>query len=347
MVLKKVLESLFYLALCLLAAYLLVCLYALTMGDRFLFASERPFYELGSDYVQISSRLDHKITLLYLPNPSAQYTILYSHGNLEDVGFIRPRLELFRRQGYSVLGYDYPGFGRSTGDKSENSIYASAEAAYHYLTETLRVPPHKIILYGRSMGGGPTAYLAEHYSVGGVVLHSTFVSAYRVQTGIKLLPWDRFDNLSRIPHIKAPIFFIHGMSDETVPAWHSKMMIETAKAPLMSFMVPYALHNNVVEMARETYWDKLSKFVALVGEENVRTQKEPPAQVGVTAIPPVPPAASVEEPAPLASSTTLSAADPTATEAAQDPILLPAPLMPEEAPPADPSPVITPETPAP
>ena len=268
MILKKVIDSLLALIIGLTAAYALVCLYAFVLGDYFLFASQPSSYTLGPSYTVLTSGLGNKIPVLYLPNPTARYTILYSHGNLEDLGFIRPRLESFRKHGYSVLGYDYPGFGCATGAKNEGGVFDAAEAAYNYLTQTLKISPSRIILYGRSMGGGATAYLGATHRAGGVVLHSTFVSAFRVQTGIRLLPWDRFENLKRIPQIKAPLFFIHGLSDETIPAWHSRMMLAAAKSPAMSLLVPYALHNNVMEIARDDYWDSLTEFTALVDKTN-------------------------------------------------------------------------------
>ncbi len=267
MIFKKVFESILALALGVAIAYALLCLYAVFFGDRLLFATQPSTYAKDPEIVTVTSRLGGEIPLFYLPNKNATYTILYSHGNLEDVGFIRPRMEVFRRHGFSILCYDYPGFGIATGEKSEDGCFAAADAAYRYLTETLKVPPAKIILYGRSLGGGPTAYLAAKRRVAGVVLHSTFVSAFRVQTGIKALWWDRFENLSAVPKIRAPILFVHGLSDETIPVWHTQMMIEAAQRagiPTMQLLVPLALHNNVIEIARDDYWGTMDKFTTFI-----------------------------------------------------------------------------------
>lgn len=296
MILKKVVENLWALVCGLIAAYGLVCLYAVVLGDYFLFATQPSTYTLAKDgkdnnIVLADSPMGNRIPVLYLkyqtPSSSqgnkrfhdespidiedpAPYVILYSHGNLEDLGFVRPRLELFRKHGFSVLSYDYPGFGACPGAKNETSCFDAAEAAYKYLTQTQKIPPEKIIFYGRSMGGGPTAYLASKYKVAATVMHSTFVSAYRVQTGIRLIPWDRFENLKRVPHIKSPILFIHGLSDETIPVWHTRMMMESVRnVPTMGLLVPYALHNNVIEMARDDYWTKLDEFVAAVAQFNI------------------------------------------------------------------------------
>ena len=278
---KNVADSLWALAIGLVVAYGLVCLYALVLGDRFLFASEPPTYRFSPETIVVPSRLGSSIALSYLPLDGAKYVILYSHGNREDIGFIRPRMELFRKHGFAVLSYDYPGFGISTGEKTEDGCFAAADAAYKYLTETLKIPSNRIILYGRSMGGGCTAYLASKHAVAGVVMHSTFVSAFRVQTGIRLLPWDRFDNLERIRHVRSPLLFIHGLSDETIPAWHTEMMLkvaqEKARVPTMSLLVPLALHNNVIEIARDDYWDVMDRFLELI-RSHTATQVLPATQ---------------------------------------------------------------------
>ena len=46
----------------------------------------------------IASTQDEKnISAVYLPNPSAKFTILYSHGNAEDIGDLRPWLETLQK----------------------------------------------------------------------------------------------------------------------------------------------------------------------------------------------------------------------------------------------------------
>ena len=55
------------------------------------------------------------IAAVWLPNPAARFTVLYSHGNAEDVGDDLPLLRALRDRGFAVLAYDYRGYGLSTG----------------------------------------------------------------------------------------------------------------------------------------------------------------------------------------------------------------------------------------
>lgn len=64
----------------------------------------------------------------------------------------------------------------SQGEPSELGTYQAIDTAYDYLTQQLKIPPNQIIVYGRSVGGGPSVDLASRKPVAGLVLESAFVS---------------------------------------------------------------------------------------------------------------------------------------------------------------------------
>ena len=83
--------------------------------------------------------------------------------------------------GFAVVGLDYRGYGMSTGGPpSAIGAVHDMEAVYRYVVDTLGVPPSRLVLYGRSVGSGPATDLAARVPVGGLVLESAFVSAFRV-----------------------------------------------------------------------------------------------------------------------------------------------------------------------
>ena len=51
------------------------------------------------------------LATFFLPNPQAALTILYAHGNAEDLGQVATMLEEMQRNGFAVLGFDYRGYG--------------------------------------------------------------------------------------------------------------------------------------------------------------------------------------------------------------------------------------------
>ena len=108
------------------------------------------------------------------------------------------------------------------------SCYEDILAAYEYLTNTLNCKPENIVLYGRSLGSGPSIWLAsktalEGRSVAGIILQSPLLSAFRVAFNFRFtFPFDKFPNIDRIRDVRCPVLIIHGAMDEVVPFWHGQ-----------------------------------------------------------------------------------------------------------------------------
>ena len=153
----------------------------------------------------------------------------------------------------NAVVYEYTGFGESNGKiPSEQSLYDDIETVYLYLTENLNVDANRIILYGRSIGSGPSCYLAEKYEVGGVILHSPIMSALRVVFNLRFtLPFDKFPNIDRVPNIESPVFIIHGRRDEIVPFYHAEELYAKSKNKYEPYYVDGAGHNNVEKFAND------------------------------------------------------------------------------------------------
>ena len=122
--------------------------------------------------------------------------------------------EKWKDQDWEFIAYDYPGYGLSTGTPSEESCYESIDTVYQYLLNELGRSPERILIWGRSLGTGPSCYLASQQKVGGIILETPFTSAFRTVTEIPLLPWDYFNNLEHAKLISCPSLIIHGEWDE-------------------------------------------------------------------------------------------------------------------------------------
>ncbi len=248
----------------------LLLMYLVLGGVAFFFSEQAIFqppaasYQDNGEVVKLTTRDGEKISALYFPNSQATYTILYSHGNGTDLGYIRPLLIALQQLGFSVFAYDYRGYGTSDGTPSEHKTYEDIAAAYQYLTEVLRVPAKRIILYGHSVGSGPSIDLATREPVAGVILEGAFTSTFRVVTQIPVLPFDRFDNLSKIRAVRSPILVIHGTDDRVIPFSHARQLYEQANQPKQFVAIAGADHNDLMEVAGLKYQDVLIEFVRLI-----------------------------------------------------------------------------------
>jgi len=230
-----------------------------------------------------------------------KYTILYSHPNAVDIGVMHPFLQQLQATlGFvDILHYEYPGYGLAKSRRKRGRMSMTAhddggggddgmnnnnhddnnfispneelcveaiEAAYKFLLEQAGVKQEEIVLYGTSVGTGPTTTLASSYGgFAGVILEAPFTSC--ISCVIESLPtflyeyWDVFQNIKRIGAVRSPTFLIHGDQDEIVPFRHSLRLFQ--KIPEQYRMDPAwingAHHNDIIMTLGWTKYSSLFK----------------------------------------------------------------------------------------
>lgn len=204
--------------------------------------------------VYISLPTGGRIHGWWCPHPrhgESSDVVLYCHGNAGNLSARRGVIPILQSEwNASVFIFDYPGYGKSEGRPNEAACYASAEAAYRWLTEDRRIPGERVILYGVSLGGGVATYLAVNHRHRALVLAKTFTSLPEVgQRLYPILPvrWlmrTQFNNLERIPRCPRPIAIIHGTNDSLVPFSHAERLYAAAPEPKLLYPVPDGDHNS-------------------------------------------------------------------------------------------------------
>lgn len=205
--------------------------------------------------------------------------------------------ELSKLLRVNIMAYDYTGYGLGAIDEnnmsagfspSEEHAYADINAAYDYLTTAKGISPASIILYGRSVGSGPSCYLAQRLfmnrsqvvedaqRLGGVILHSPFLSVLRVVMDLGVtLSADLFPNSERVSDIRCPIFIIHGTHDEVVPFGHGKTLHDSIPqnyrcAP---FWAEKMGHNDIEVEMTGAFVQRLKSYILLI-DSKVRNRKK-------------------------------------------------------------------------
>lgn len=255
--LKRVIRSAILIPICCLIGLLG---YGYMFTDRIIFQPPLPGYKDSEQIIKLSTEDGTKISAMYLRNESAKYTVIYSHGNAEDLGTVRHKLIELYSMGFSVLGYDYHGYGTSEGGPTERAVYQDIDAAYDYLTNDLHISSDHIILHGFSLGGGIAADLASRKPVGGLILESTFVSAFRVLTYVPM-PFDQFTTLAKLKNIKCRVLIIHGRADRVVGFWHGETIYDNAGEPKQFLWIDNAGHGDAAYVAGEQYKHAIKNFI--------------------------------------------------------------------------------------
>ncbi len=170
-----------------------------------------------------------KVQLWWMPHAQADApTLLYLHGTFRNLYRNYPKIEALRDAGFSVLAVDYRGWGQSTPIiPSEPTILADADTAWNELVRH-QPDPFKRVIFGHSMGGGVAIDLASRKrfrtDYGALIIESTFTNLPDVAAAVGTLgtiaSWitrQKFDSVSKIGRVDAPILMMHGANDKTVP----------------------------------------------------------------------------------------------------------------------------------
>lgn len=196
----------------------------------------------------VETKKGNKIVAFYLRNPYARLTVLYSHGNAADLGqlydlFVQLKVNLR----VNLMGYDYSGYGASSGKPSESNTYADIEAVYQCLQTEYGVSQEDLILYGQSVGSGPTLHLAARLPrLRGVVLHSAILSGIRVLCHVNTtFCFDIYKNINKIRKVKCPVVVIHGTEDDVVNWLHGNSLWKLSKDPYEPLWIKGGGHCNL------------------------------------------------------------------------------------------------------
>lgn len=267
----RLLKSAGRIALLLGICYALFTLAAPSLANILSYPAPSPSYVALEGGVTLTTSDGQSLSAVWLPAPAGTdhpLTLLYSHGNGEDLGRIFPHLQSLQALGFNVFSYDYRGYGKSTGKPDEEGLYRDIEAAFQYLTQTQAVPSDQIIAFGRSLGGGSASWLAAHHPLGGLVLESTYVSTFKVMLPNLWFPNDQFRTRSRLKEIHCPVLVIHGTEDEVIAFWHGEALFAGANEPKQKLWIEGAGHNNLHSIAGPRYAEALIAFRRLIESQS-------------------------------------------------------------------------------
>ncbi len=179
----------------------------------------------------------------YKNNITQTKCILFFHGNAGNISFRLNYINKFYELGFSLLFFDYPAFGNSTGSPSEENCIKCSTLFYDYLVNTKKFNSNNIILYGESIGGSIASSVANIYNVKYLVLQSTFTNIKEI---IKLVT-----NIN--------VFFYDMIGFNTIETLKSRYKLNRLNKKMKTLVI----HSNEDELIDINHGLKLSKYANL------------------------------------------------------------------------------------
>lgn len=223
-------------------------------------------------WIPVSSSPEEKLHGWWIPNPATRRVMLYLHGNGGNIATNLEHAVRMRNLGASVLIIDYRGYGRSTGRfPSESRVYEDAETAWQYLVHERSINPHEIVIYGHSLGGAIGIELASHHpEAAGLITESAFTSIVDMARNERAYSWlpvgllvrQKFASLEKVPSLKMPVLFIHGVDDEIAPHRMSEQLYNAAPGVKKLVLIEGAVHEDCAINGGEKYESAVRSFLS-------------------------------------------------------------------------------------
>ena len=202
-----------------------------------------------------------------LPNATPRAQVLYFHGNGGNLSIWAPILAATARHGYSVVAFDYRGYGNSSGRPSERGLYHDVDAIVERFWSEARAET-PIVYWGRSLGTVMAAYAARRRAPHGLILESGFPDARSLASTSPLLAFLalfstlRFPGAAFLEDLTAPVLVMHGDHDHVIPIDQGRRLFAKIPGRKQFITIPGGDHNDVAPPDPPAYWRDVGEFVA-------------------------------------------------------------------------------------
>ena len=223
----------------------------------------------GAEDFQLTTRDGLRLGAWFVPGRGAppRPAVLVANGNAGDRSDRAPLAQALASAGYSVLLFDYRGYGGNRGSPTEEGLLDDARAAANFLRDRSDVDRARIAYFGESLGSGVVTALAVERPPSALILRSPFTSFAEV--GSHHYPWlpvslfirDRYPIIDQISDVRAPVLIIAGDRDDIVPPRFSRAVYDKAAEPKRLLVIERAGHNDRELLSGERMMTAITQFL--------------------------------------------------------------------------------------
>lgn len=191
--------------------------------------------------------------------------VVYFHGNKDNIERYAKFAGNFTKHGYEVWMEDYPGFGKSTGERTEKKMYEQGLQVQKMAAT--KYGKDSIIIYGKSFGTGIAAYVASesfnrrliletpYYSIPS--LFSCYAPIYPTgKMSTYKVPLNEF-----LQDVNYPVSIFHGTEDGVIPYRNAARLKKLLKPTDEFITIEKGTHHNLADF--DLYKHKLDSLLSL------------------------------------------------------------------------------------
>ena len=229
-------------------------------------------YGVPHEAIWIDTRDGERLRAWILRADRPRAFIVYFHGNGGNLSVWAPILAGVAAHGFTVLAFDYRGYGSSSGRPTERGLYRDVDAVVDRASQ-MRVADVPIVYWGRSLGATMAAYAASVRAPDAIVLESGFADARSVVRSspplalLAIFSTYRFPTIEHLRRVTAPALVIHGDADSVIPFHVGRGLFDRIEGPKQFLVVRGGDHNDAEPRDAATYWNTIAEFV---GRANAR-----------------------------------------------------------------------------
>lgn len=199
--------------------------------------------------IPITENSNLNIVQFFSTDTVTKGVVLYFHGNKKNISWYAKYPPYFTKHGYEVWIIDYPGFGKSTGKLTEQTLYDWSNYMYNFARS--RFGADSIIIYGKSMGTGIAAHLASLQPCKKLILETPYYdypSVIKHYLPIYPIEWMihyKIPTHDYLEKVTVPITIFHGTDDDVIPYRNAERLKQFLKSGDEFITIKGGEHNDL------------------------------------------------------------------------------------------------------